>query len=252
MHKRRETDEKAPLEKRPAVNYTDIQESGLSAAFNGANMSVTHVFFDLDGTLTDPKEGITNSVAYALSHFGIEVEDKSELIPFIGPPLWDSFEKFYGFSRRDSSRAVTYFREYFADRGIFENYLFDGAREILERLKESGKSISLATSKPTEFAVRILKRFEIDGFFHVTAGSEMNGERVRKDEVIKYALEQNGFPPPERVIMIGDREHDIIGARSCSVRSMGVLYGYGGREELIAAGADIICEKISDIPMLIK
>lgn len=204
------------------------------------------VLFDLDGTLTDPAEGITNSVAYALERYGIRVEDKKSLYSFIGPPLNDSFMQYYGFSPEKAMEAIGVYREYFRDRGIFENEVYEGIPELLDRIKKSGRKIVLATSKPEEFAVRILEHFDLIGYFDVVAGASMDEKRNKKGDVIKYAMEKGGFSA-EGAVMIGDREHDIFGAVENGLPSIGVLYGYGDRKELEAAGAAYIAEAVKDI-----
>ena len=196
------------------------------------------IFFDLDGTLTDPGEGITNSVAYALERWGIHVADRRTLYPFIGPPLIDSFERFYGFSPADARAAVDVYREYFTERGIFENELYPGIPALLERLRAAGRKVVMATSKPEPFAVRIAEHFGIAEYFDCIAGASLDEEtRTHKWEVIEYALERLGGPAPSEVLMVGDREHDVLGAARCGIATLGVLYGYGSREELINAGA---------------
>ncbi len=204
------------------------------------------VLFDLDGTLTDPGEGITNSVAYALEKYGIQVEDKKSLYKFIGPPLNDSFKKYYGFSDEKALEAIWVYREYFSTRGLYENEVYSGVRELLEKIKASGRKIVLATSKPEKFAVTILEHFELIKYFDVVAGASMDEKRNKKSDVIKYAMEKGGFTS-DGTVMIGDREHDIYGARENGMDSIGVLYGYGDLQELSDAGATYIAEKISDI-----
>ena len=209
------------------------------------------VLFDLDGTLTDPAEGITNSVAYALDKYGIEVADKSTLNVFIGPPLSESFRKYFKFSILQSVDAVTKYREYYHDRGIFENRLYEGITELLATLKDAGKCVIMATSKPTVFAERIADHFDFRKYFDIIVGSELDGTRIDKAEVIKEALRQAGDPSPERCIMIGDRLHDVVGAKKTGLPCIGVLYGYGSREELEEAGADMIAETVNDLYGLI-
>lgn len=204
------------------------------------------VLFDLDGTLTDPGRGITNSVAYSLKKFGIEVEDKKELYKFIGPPLHDSFMKYYGFSEKEAETAIVYYREYFRDIGIFENEVYDGIENLLNEIKSSGKKIILATSKPEEFAKRILVHFGLDKYFDFAAGATMDTSRSKKGDVIAYALTESGCSS-ENAVMVGDRLHDILGAKENSLASIGVLFGYGSREELENAGADYIAETVEDI-----
>lgn len=210
-------------------------------------MGYEYILFDLDGTLTDPAIGITNSVMYALKKYGIEVSDRSELYKFIGPPLRDSFENYYGFSKEESKMAVEYYREYYRDKGIFENLVYDGLEDLLKTLKDNSKILIVATSKPEVFAKQILEHFNIAKYFTYIAGSNLDGTRVKKYEVIKYALESCNVIDLAKAIMIGDREHDIIGAKEAGINSIGVLFGYGDRNELEKAGADIIVETVSDI-----
>lgn len=209
-----------------------------------------YLLFDLDGTLTDPGEGITNSVAYALEKFGIHVADKTELYPFIGPPLSESFIKFYGFSREDADRAVEYYREYFRDRGIFENVPYEGIAKTLQRLQAAGKTLIVATSKPEPFARRIMEHFGLDKYFAYVAGASFDAARSEKWDVIEYALETMNVTDRTQAVMIGDRKHDVIGAKKTGLDSVGVLWGYGDREELTAAGADIIVERIGQLDLL--
>ncbi len=208
---------------------------------------VNNIFFDLDGTLTDPKEGITKSVAYALKSFGIEVENLDDLIKFIGPPLIDSFIEYYGFSEKEAKSAVLKYREYFSKIGLYENAIFDGIKELLEALKSEGKNLIVATSKPAVFAIEILKHFEILEYFTFVSGSELDGSRTDKAEVISYALSKNNIADVTDVIMIGDRKHDIIGARKLGIKAIGVLYGYGDLEELKEASADYIVQTVEEL-----
>lgn len=209
------------------------------------------ILFDLDGTLTDPGEGITNSVAYALDKYGIDVQDKRELYKFIGPPLVDSFMKYYGFDEDKALQAVEYYREYFRNKGIFENEVYEGVEDMLRRLHADGKRIVLATSKPEEFALRILEHFELKKYFTVVAGASMDSSRSKKGDVIAYALSMCGNVDKSTVVMVGDREHDIIGAKENALASIGVLYGYGNEEELQNSGADFIAATPEDILKLI-
>ena len=205
------------------------------------------ILFDLDGTLTDPGIGITNSVAYALKKHGIEVTDRTKLYPFIGPPLLDSFQRFYGFSEEQSEQAVADYREYFREKGLFENEVYSGVEELLQRLKESGKRLIIATSKPEEFAVKILKHFGLASYFDYIVGATMDSSRSKKGDVIAYALEVCGITDKADVVMVGDREHDVLGAKENGLDSVGVLYGYGSREELEKAGATCVAETVEDI-----
>lgn len=205
------------------------------------------LFFDLDGTLTDPGIGITNSVMYALKSYGIVEEDREKLYPFIGPPLVDSFQKYYGFTREEGFEATRRFQEYFSQTGIYENAVYPGIPEILGFLCEKGFSPVLATSKPEPFALRILEHFSLLPYFSFVCGSTMDEKtRSEKADVIAYALSQTGADP-EKTWMIGDRKYDILGGKAFGMKTVGVLYGYGSREELAEAGADHLCQSVSEL-----
>ncbi|MBQ6843351.1 MAG: HAD family hydrolase [Agathobacter sp.] len=206
-----------------------------------------YVLFDLDGTLTNPEIGITSSVIYALEKFGIKVEDRKELLPFIGPPLTYSFETFYGLSKEDSELAVKYYRERFSVKGLYENEVYDGVEKMLQTLKDRGKILVIATSKPEEFTLKILEHFDLLKYFDYIAGATMDGSRGEKADVIRYAIEISGIEDKSQAIMIGDRHYDICGAKENGLDSMGVLFGFGDYEELTKAGADYIAESVVDI-----
>lgn len=205
-----------------------------------------YLLFDLDGTLTDPMVGITSSVQYALEKVGIHVRYLKELIPFIGPPLAESFQKFYGFSKEDAEKAIQYYREYYAPKGIFENEVYEGIPEMLAHLTEAGFTLLVATSKPTVFARKVLKHFGMEDYFSFVGGSELDGSRTKKAEVISYILKTCGIEAKE-AIMIGDRRHDIEGGKACGLESVGVLYGYGTEQELTEAGADHIIRTVAEL-----
>ncbi|MCH5208931.1 MAG: HAD family hydrolase [Oscillospiraceae bacterium] len=205
-----------------------------------------NVFFDLDGTLTDSAEGIINSVEYALKRLGITVYKRSELYKFIGPPLSDSFAEFFGLSEEKCKEGVRLYREYFSEKGIYENKLYDGIQDLLEKTKAAGMTLVLATSKPQEFAEEILRYFDIAKYFDFIAAAEMNGKRNRKQDIINYALEISGAKRNETV-MVGDRKFDVLGAKSVGVASIGVLYGFGTEEELKEAGADHIAKTPEEV-----
>lgn len=214
-------------------------------------MKFTDIFFDLDGTLTDPFEGITKSVQISLGHFGIEVEDREELKCFIGPPLWESYMKYYGLSREDAEIAVVKYREYFSVTGLYENEVYEGIHKLLKELCDKELRLTVATSKPAIFSRKILDRFELSRYFSFLSGSELNGERVRKADVIGYAISNLGITDRSRILMVGDRHHDIEGARQCGVESCGVLWGYGDRQEHECAGADHIVENLEELKAII-
>lgn len=203
------------------------------------------VLFDLDGTLTESGIGITRSVAYALQKHGIVERDQKKLDRFVGPPLIDSFMGYYGFSAPQARQAVEDYREYYAVKGIFENRVYNGVIPLLEGLNAAGVRCVLATSKPELYAVQILEHFGLLPYFSAVAGATMDERRTAKAEVIAYALQK--LPEGCRAVMVGDRKHDILGARVNGLRSIGVLYGYGSREELEAAGADALVETPEEI-----
>ena len=214
-------------------------------------MKYTTVLFDLDGTLTDPAEGITNSIIYALKKWNIQVSDRKELYKFIGPPLIESFAKFYGFSKEDSLLALKYYREYFSVKGLFENKVYDGIPTLLSELKRQGYTVALATSKPENYAVEILQHFQLDGYFDLMAGASMDESRNQKDQVIAYALSRLCQKERSKIIMVGDRKHDVLGAQTNGIDCIGVLYGYGTKEELEKAGAKHIVNRIQELQDLL-
>lgn len=203
-----------------------------------------NILFDLDGTLTDPKVGITSAVAYALRAYGIETENLDTLCKFIGPPLKDSFMEYYGFGEAQAVEAIEKYREYFSVTGIFENVVYTGIEEMLACLVQQGKRLLVATSKPEVYAKQILEHFGLAGYFAFVGGSELSGERVRKGDVIAYVLEKNQIADKSRTVMVGDRSHDVCGAKEQGLPCIGVLYGYGDRPELEAAGADAIVASV--------
>ena len=206
-----------------------------------------YILFDLDGTLTNSELGITKSVQYALKKFDIEVEDRSVLRPFIGPPLGESFQVYYGLSKEESERAIEYYRERFSVKGLYENEVYPGVENLLQILKDRGKKLIIATSKPEKFTLMILEYFDLLKYFDFVAGATLDGSRGEKADVIRYALEMSGIEDKSEVIMIGDRKYDILGAKENGLKSMGVLYGFGDREELMEAGADYIVACAQDI-----
>ena len=210
-----------------------------------------YILFDLDGTLTDPGIGITNSVMYALKKFNIDVPDRTALYKFIGPPLKGSFEEFYNFTPDQSEQAVSYYREYFRKQGMLENVVYDGIPEMLDHLKASGKKLIVATSKPEAFTLEILRHFRLYDYFDFIAGATMDDTRNKKADIIRYALESCGITNKVSAIMIGDRKHDIIGAKENGLDSIGVLFGYGDRKELTDAGATFIAVSAEEVEKLL-
>lgn len=211
-----------------------------------------NLLFDLDGTLTDPLEGITKSAQYALRHFGIFVEDNTTLTPFIGPPLVDSFMEFYNFSPEQAKEACVIYRNYFRETGIFQNIPFPGIHEFLQSLKDAGKTLFVASSKPEEFVQRILVHFDMDKYFHFMGGSDIDGGvRHNKAAVIRYVLDENNITDISSAVMIGDRMHDVQGARECDLDCIAVLYGYGSLDELQAAQPVALAHNLDELKKLL-
>lgn len=210
-------------------------------------MNVTHVLFDLDGTLTDPGEGITNAVRYSLGKFGIEVKERSELYSFIGPPLIDSYMKYYGMPEQQAEEAVAYYREYYRAGGMFENQVYDGIPELLEKLKDDGKKLVVATSKPDYFAEQILERFHLLSYFDFIGAALLDGTRNSKIQVIQHVITECGIENVSTCVMVGDRKYDTEGAHHFGMPCISVLYGYGGREEFEQAGSDYIVQTPQEI-----
>lgn len=210
---------------------------------------MSRILFDLDGTVTDPAIGITSAVMHSLEKLGIEVPPREELYKFIGPPLWDSYMKYYGLSREEADHAVKLYREYYSVTGLFENDIYVGIPELLQDLADAGRTVVLATSKPTVFSERILDHYGIRAPFSLVVGSELNGTRVNKDEVIRYILDT--LPGTAPSVMIGDRDYDVVGAQKNHMPSIGVLWGYGSREEFVNAGANAIVENVEELRHLL-
>ena len=211
-----------------------------------------YLFFDLDGTLTDPAQGITNSFIHALKYFEIEIPSYETLCTFIGPPLPETFKTQFGFDDAKAAEGVKKYREYFATKGLLENSVYPGIPELLAGLKDSGKKLVVATSKPEEYSVHIIEHFSLTQYFENVCGSLMDESRSKKDEVIAYAIERNHIPDKSKILMIGDRKHDILGAKKIGLKSCGVLFGYGSREELEEAGADFIAEDVSRLDKICR
>lgn len=211
------------------------------------------VLFDLDGTITDSGQGIMNAIRYAVDKAGLEEVSEDVLRTFIGPPLREQFMKIFDLSGNEGKTMVGYYREYYGVKGIFENRVYEGIPEMLAELKSAGIRIIMATSKPEKYAKLIASHFEFEKYFEYIGGACMDGSRTDKTEVIEYVLGVCGIPHKERknVVMVGDRRHDIYGACRCSLHSIGVLYGYGSREELTEAGAENIADTPADITKLI-
>ena len=205
------------------------------------------VIFDLDGTLTDSKLGITKSIQYALKKYGLDIENLDELIKFIGPPLMESFSKYYLFSEKKSREALEYYREYYTKKGMFENAVYHGIETLLKQLKIQGEILCVATVKPTKFTEIILKHFKLIKYFDIVIGSEFDGSRSSKTELIKEVIEQSKVNSLSKFIMVGDREQDIIGARENGISVAAVTYGYGAKEELENLKPDYLAQSILEL-----
>mgnify|MGYP004665620031 CR=1 FL=1 len=210
-------------------------------------MKYQHIFFDLDGTLTDSADGIVNSVRYALEKQGIVPPAREQLLPFVGPPLLDSFHKYYGMDREQGMQAIKAYREYFTDRGWKENSVYEGIPDVLKQLKDAGAHLYIATSKPEPFAKRIAEYFDLAKYFDGIVGSTLDEKITKKSQVIDLVLAQIGEDYHGKTVMVGDREHDVNGAKENGLPCIGVLYGYGSREELEEAGAAGISETVEGL-----
>jgi len=207
------------------------------------------VIFDLDGTLSESGEGIMRCVQHALRHFGIEVTDEDELRQFIGPPPIELFRRKYGMSPEQADEAMEVFRTRFRAKGIYENKPYPGTTELLEKLKAAGVALAVATSKPQPFMENIVERYGWRNLFDMVAGSEFDGTRGSKTEVLAYVVEKLGIPADKKrwVAMVGDRKYDMLAAKSCGVTAVGVRYGYADPGELEAAGADVIADTVPQL-----
>ena len=214
--------------------------------------SYSTILFDLDGTLSDSSQGIINSIIYALEKYDVKDYDMPLLRKFLGPPLHESFEKFMGFDKEKSLQAVKLYREYFSSKGLFENEIYGGVSNLLQNLKENGKALIVATSKPQLFTDRTMEHFNLAKYFDFIAGSNMDTTRSKKAEVIEYALSECNIKDKSKVVMIGDRAEDMIGAQTVGVDSIGVEYGYGTFDELKNAGATYIVKTIGELKDLLS
>lgn len=208
-----------------------------------------YVFFDLDGTIIDTGEGVMTSVKYSLEKMGIEAPAMEELRKFVGPPLLVSYREFYGMNEEDARKAVSLYREFYKDNGLFMGAPYEGVMETFAKIKEMGLKLVVATSKPEEYSVKIAKHFGFYQYFDMICGATFDGTRDNKADIIRYAFDKMGIDENDcdDVIMVGDRKFDIIGAKSVGMKSVAVLYGYGNRAEFEEAGADYIVEKATDV-----
>lgn len=206
------------------------------------------ILFDLDGTLTESGEGITKSVQYALEKLGKPEPDLEKLNEFVGPPLMEKFMEYAQLDEETARRAVEIYRERYSTIGLFENRPYDGVRQLLEFLRGKGYILAVASSKPERFVLQVLEHFELDVYFQEIVGSEMDGQRTKKSEVIEETLARLGFADKrEQVLMIGDKEHDVIGARDAGLSCVAVAYGYGTMEELEGAGPLKIVHTVGEL-----
>lgn len=208
------------------------------------------ILFDLDGTVTDPKEGITRAAAYALRCAGRGEADPDSLTDFIGPPLHLIFPKHCGLNEEETDQAIRDFRVYYVERGWRENVPYAGMAEFLDALCKAGKKLIIATSKPEDTARKILDYFDLSRYFTFICGARA-GDKASSDKasVIQNALSRAG--ETGSVIMVGDRSYDVVGAHALSLQAVGVLYGYGSREELTAAGADYLAANLEELKKIL-
>lgn len=203
-------------------------------------MDYRYILFDLDGTLTDSREGIMKSLYYASEKLGFEIPDDPDR--FLGPPLGDSFRMFCGMSDERADEAVRVFRERYSTVGLFENRVYDGIREMLERLRNAGMCLAVATCKLECYSVRIMDRFGLSGYFDVVGGADVSVGRITKAQVIEDVLARAGVTDRSQVLMVGDRQNDVLGAHQTGIECLGALWGYGSAEEFKGAGADYTAE----------
>lgn len=211
-----------------------------------------YIFFDLDGTMIDSGDGITLSVQYALKKMGIIEKELSALKVFVGPPLKDSFMYYYGFSDEEAEKAISYYRIYYESRGILRCWPYKRVEKLLSFIENTGRKAVIATSKPELFARRIVQHLHMSEMFEYIAGASMDGKIIKKSDVIAYAMEEIGADDPSRILMVGDRKYDVIGARANGIKTAGVLYGYGSYPELLDAGADYIAQNVSELAEVIS
>ena len=209
------------------------------------------IAFDLDGTLTNPERGLIASFVYALGKMGVDYGEKNELKKFIGPPIYEEWQRCFGFTPEESSKALLIFREFYSVYGWWDNEIYPGVKEMLEKLKNSGKKIILATSKPEIFAKKILELFDISKYFDFIGGAATDKTRDKKSEVLEYSIKSVGVSDKSKVILVGDRVYDSEGAIACGIDSLGVLYGHGSEEEIRSAGFTYIVNNVEDIANLL-
>lgn len=210
-----------------------------------------YILFDLDGTLTESAPGIINSLKYALERLGVQDYDRAILDKFIGPPLAVSFEKFFGFKGEKCNNAIKIYREYFSEKGLFENAVYSGVEDMLDTLKSASLKLAVATSKPEVYARMILDKFGLSGYFDTICGIPLDNEHMTKAQVIARAINELGAADKQAALMVGDRDYDVAGAHQNGIECLGVTYGYGSREELEGAGAEYIAVSAENAAELI-
>lgn len=214
-------------------------------------MKYEYIFFDLDGTLTDPAEGIINSFKNAYKYFGMEIPSYEKLCSFIGPPLIQTFKTDFGFDENKAREGVKAYRSYFSTKGLFENRVYDGIPQLLETIKKAGLKLAVATSKPEPYSISIMEHFNLAPYFEKVCGSLLDETRSKKAEVIAYAIEALGITDKSKILMVGDRKHDVLGAAEHGIDCAGVLFGYGSREELEEAGAKYIAADLAELEKIL-
>jgi len=207
------------------------------------------ILFDLDGTLTDSGEGIINCAILALEHFGLPIPSREEMRVFVGPPLHESFIK-HGVPADKAEEAIRVYRSRYIPIGAYENTPYPGIRELLEALKAEGHKLYVATSKPEAMSIKILEHFDLARYFDMICGATMDTSRSTKEAVIAYLLEQNGRS--DNMVMVGDTKFDILGAKEHGIPAIGVSWGYGKVEDMVAAGATAIAYTMDDLLALLK
>lgn len=205
------------------------------------------ILFDIDGTLLDPKYGITKCAQYSLRYFGINEENLDSLEKFIGPPIDEAYRDFYNFSEEQVNTAIEKFRERYGNIGMFENEVYPDIPQLLSKLKAKGKKLMVVTTKYYGYAIEILKHYGLHDYFDFVAGSKFDNTRSQKADIIRYALNTLNLTASSQMVMIGDRKYDIIGARKAGLKSIGVLYGYGSREEIQQADPHYIVKNVQEL-----
>ncbi len=211
----------------------------------------THILFDLDGTLTNPRLGIGNSLKYALRQMHIDGYSDELLERFVGPPLQDGFKNLFGLNERNTNLAVEHFRTYFGEKGLYENIPYSGIQELLEALHHSGKRVYVVTSKLEKYAQMIIRHFEFDRYIDDLQGAEATGKHSGKGQLIAQLMERNRILPSTSVAMIGDTHYDMIGARENDIQGIAVGYGFGTPETLLACEPDYLVESVDDLAELL-